>query len=70
MSFSYRTVSLSPRLASNSRPFQFLSPLSPSTRVVLPSVMVHLSYLASEETLYSKDRWVSSVKVRVRVLEE
>ena len=32
--------------------------------------MVHLSYLASEETLYAKDRWLSSVKVRVRVLVE
>ena len=32
--------------------------------------MLHLSYLASEETLYSKVRWVSSVKVSVRVLVE
>ena len=38
--------------------------------MVLPRVMVHLSYLASEETLYSKARWASLVKVSRSVLLE
>ena len=55
-------------MASSSRGFQFWSPLSPLTSLSLPSVMVHLSQFFSEETLYSKVRWVSPVKVSCSVL--
>ena len=62
-------VITSPLLASISSRVQSITPLTPSTRVVDPCLIVSLSYFSSVETLYSKLRFVSAVIVSCKVLE-